>query len=179
MNISRKAGLTAGAAGVTAALLLAGGAAYASSDGGQAAPAAFSAAASGPSTTPARTTAAKARAHHLRSLARRAEYGTFTVHTKKHGNRTFDARRGTISSVTPATGTAPETVTVTSPDGTSAQFTLTSTSRVRNNGAKAVATTLAVGERARVLATKNGAAENVVGIRAHSPKATPKSGTTG
>ncbi len=96
-------------------------------------------------------------------LAARAAHGEFTVATKK-GARTVLVQRGTVSALTPASGSTPGTVTVVSADQFSATYRVPATAKVLVGGkdaakgadGKPVPATLKTGERVRVVAREDG-----------------------
>ncbi len=77
------------------------------------------------------TTSARSGAHHRRHrLARRALHGEFVVRGKGGKDVTVDMVRGKVTAVSPTS------ITIASPDGYSATYTVSSTTRVHVRGEK-------------------------------------------
>jgi membrane protein implicated in regulation of membrane protease activity len=126
-----------------------GGVAFAASGGSGATPIPnASLAASTVSGTPS-TGAATPKARQARSLLARVEHGEVTLRTKK-GDETVDIQRGQVAAVSATT------VTVRSPDGFTATYTLGTASKVLSKGKASTIGDVHDGDRVNVLATRSG-----------------------
>ena len=97
---------------------------------------------------------------HRRGLAARALHGEVTLAGKKH--RVVVFQRGPVAQL------SDKTLTVKSKDGFSATYVLTGDTKVRKQKADIPIGDLKVGDRVRVVATKDGSTLTAVRIRAHA-----------
>lgn len=181
MSRSSVAGLLAGTA---VASVLLGGVAYASASPAASTPSPSTTSSASPSAAPKAGRTGRAAKHA--PLAARAAHGEFTVTTKK-GPRTVLVQRGTVSAVTPASGSTPGTVTVVSADRFSATYTVPATAKVLAGGRDArkaadgepATATLKAGERVRVLARENASTATLTVARVLPAQPARAAGTSG
>jgi hypothetical protein len=137
------------AASVAAVAVTGGvGATWASADTPSPSPSATSSASPGQQADQTRTNKAKADKKH-RSLQQRALYGEVTLGGKK--TRVVDFQRGTVAKVSATS------VTVKSKDGFTANYQVTSTTKIRKAKEASTISAVEVNDKVRVVATKDGA----------------------
>ncbi len=83
-------------------------------------------------------------------LLRRIEHGEATVDTGNNGTQVVDIQRGTVDSA------GPGTLTVHSPDGFSATYTVDSSTKIRKNRGTSDISQVATNDRVTVVAIKAG-----------------------
>ncbi|MGF7235144.1 MAG: hypothetical protein ACQSGP_09315 [Frankia sp.] len=138
------------AAAATGGVLAVGGGALAAntfiSPAGAASVTASTSPAASASAAPTKTAAAK---HPRLAVARRVVHGEFTAKTKT-GYQVFDAQRGTVTAVSPSS------ITIKSPDGFTATYTVTSATKVHRGRTKVAIASVTVNAKAVVLAKPSG-----------------------